>query len=174
MRSVNAAEIDATHPTEGTIVRPVRSIATWPVAQLRYVLVGLIAIVAVSGGLQSVFKTVPAAKYAVSAVNTLGIMGLAVVILGRWVRVGAQTMRRVAFVSAVLLGFIILTGAAVRLTGSGLGCNDWPTCNNGSVTPALENGHALIEFGNRVVTGLCVLAAGVGVLATLVRAPHCP
>ncbi len=150
----------------------VRRISSWPTKQLNIAIGGLLAIIVVSGALQSVFKTIPAAKYSVSAVNTLGIMALAVIVLGRWVRLRAHTMRRVALVSAVLLGFIILTGAAVRLTGSGLGCIDWPTCNNGSVTPAIGDGHGLIEFGNRVVTGLCVLAAGVGVLATLVRVPY--
>ena len=65
----------------------------------------------------------------------------------------------------------MLTGAAVRLTGSGLGCPDWPTCKQGKVVPA-SGTHAQIEFGNRIVTGLCVFAAAIGVLTALVRVPY--
>src|ERR1700742_1504186 len=73
--------------------------------------------------------------------------------------------RRYAQVSLVALGalaLIVLTGAGVRLTGSGLGCPDWPKCY-GSTAPPLET-HAVIEFGNRVLTGfvgLAVIAASV-------------
>lgn len=52
---------------------------------------------------------------------------------------------------------IILTGGAVRLTGSGLGCSDWPNCEPGRFTPVLtlESGiHPLVEFGNRSLTGV--------------------
>lgn len=71
--------------------------------------------------------------------------------------------RRYAQVTAVALGalvLIVLTGAAVRLTGSGLGCPDWPKCYGGT-TPPLEL-HAVIEFGNRMITafvGIAVIAA---------------
>ena len=59
---------------------------------------------------------------------------------------------RVTFVALVLLFAIILTGAAVRLTGSGLGCPNWPKCGDGYVAPLELN--AWIEFGNRLITGL--------------------
>ena len=59
---------------------------------------------------------------------------------------------RVTLAALVLVFLIILSGAAVRLTGSGLGCPNWPRCGEGVVAP-LEL-HALVEFGNRVVTGL--------------------
>jgi heme a synthase len=62
--------------------------------------------------------------------------------------------RRYAQVTAVALGalaLIVLTGAGVRLTGSGLGCPDWPRCYGGT-TPPLES-HAVIEYGNRLLTG---------------------
>jgi heme a synthase len=52
----------------------------------------------------------------------------------------------------VALTLIVFTGAAVRLSGSGLGCPDWPRCY-GHVYPPLQT-HALIEFSNRVVSGL--------------------
>ncbi len=69
---------------------------------------------------------------------------------------------RVAFVTLASLTLIVLTGAAVRLTGSGLGCPDWPKCY-GNALPPLST-HALIEFGNRALSGLVgvitVAAAG--------------
>jgi cytochrome c oxidase assembly protein subunit 15 len=65
--------------------------------------------------------------------------------------VSARTYERVAW-RARRLTLIVFTGAAVRLTGSGLGCPDWPKCQGGRLTPELDT-HGLIEFGNRVLTG---------------------
>ena len=59
---------------------------------------------------------------------------------------------RVVLTALVLLFTIVLTGAAVRLTGSGLGCTNWPKCEDSVVAPLELN--AWIEFGNRIVTGL--------------------
>lgn len=98
-------------------------------------------------------------------------VGIALLFLGRYVRIGHRRYRVIAGVSAFLLGFIILTGSAVRLTGSGLGCPDWPTCKQGKIVPA-SGTHARIEFGNRIVTGLCVFAAAIGVLTALVRVSY--
>jgi heme a synthase len=163
---------DHDHPVDGAFVKKIRSFSRWSKGTAAKVIGALVALTILSAGAQSALKDKGSIKYLASTVNTFAVMGIAVVVLGRWVRVSPSMLRRVAFVSAVLLGFIILTGAAVRLTGSGLGCVDWPTCNNGSVTPELSDAHGLIEFGNRIVTGLCVLAAGIGVLATLVRVPY--
>jgi cytochrome c oxidase assembly protein subunit 15 len=55
-----------------------------------------------------------------------------------------------AYVALGALTVIVLTGAAVRLTGSGLGCPTWPKCY-GNVYPPL-NTHAVIEFSNRLIT----------------------
>ncbi|WP_413320016.1 COX15/CtaA family protein [Agrococcus sp. 1P02AA] len=55
---------------------------------------------------------------------------------------------------------IVGTGGAVRLTGSGLGCSEWPNCVPGSFVPVPEQGiHGVIEFGNRVWGGIVVLVA---------------
>ena len=63
---------------------------------------------------------------------------------------------RVSLIALVALSLIVLTGAAVRLSGSGLGCPDWPKCYGRSVPPL--DVHAVIEYGNRVFTGLVGLA----------------
>jgi cytochrome c oxidase assembly protein subunit 15 len=81
--------------------------------------------------------------------------------------------RRVALVALVALALIMVTGAAVRLTGSGLGCPEWPTCEEGSLVPRGEvDGHGLVEFGNRTITGVVGLAVIVAVLASLRRVPR--
>jgi heme a synthase len=55
------------------------------------------------------------------------------------------------------LWLIVVTGAAVRLTDSGLGCRHWPGCEEGHPLPA-KNGHAFIEFGNRLFGALTIAA----------------
>ncbi len=71
--------------------------------------------------------------------------------------ISPETYVRVAQVALVALTLIVLTGAAVRLTGSGLGCPDWPKCYGKAVAP-LET-HAVIEYGNRILSGLVGVAA---------------
>jgi heme a synthase len=132
--------------------------------------VALIANGAVNrSGLSRNARAAASAPFALLAV----ILGLssAFLILGRYVRIGIPRYRKVAAFSAFLLGFIVFTGSLVRLTGSGLGCPDWPDCKGGDLVPK-SGRSAQIEFGNRVVTGLCVLAAAVCVLLALVRVPY--
>jgi heme a synthase len=62
-------------------------------------------------------------------------------------------MRRAALVTLVFVSTIIVTGGAVRLSGSGLGCDKWPKCSAGKLIAA-SNGHQAIEQINRLVTGL--------------------
>jgi cytochrome c oxidase assembly protein subunit 15 len=64
----------------------------------------------------------------------------------------------------------IATGAAVRLSDSGLGCPDWPTCSHSRLTPPASL-HPLIEFGNRVVVVVLVIACAVTYLASFARRP---
>ena len=67
---------------------------------------------------------------------------------------------QVTAIALVGLSLIVLTGAAVRLTDSGLGCPDWPKCYGGPAPP-LET-HAVIEMSNRIITallGIAVIAA---------------
>ena len=68
-----------------------------------------------------------------------------------------RAYQRVAEIALAALTLIVFTGAAVRLTGSGLGCPDWPKCYGG-VAPPLET-HAWIEYGNRLISGFVGLAA---------------
>lgn len=76
-----------------------------------------------------------------------------------------------AWVSFALNVLIIGTGGAVRLTGSGLGCSEWPLCTPGSLVPTPElSYHSLIEFGNRTISGpLLIFAVLVFALTLLAR-----
>jgi len=72
---------------------------------------------------------------------------------------------RVALANVVANVLIVVTGGAVRLTGSGLGCPTWPRCTDESFVPTPElAGHGVIEFGNRTLTFVLTVVA----VATLV------
>jgi cytochrome c oxidase assembly protein subunit 15 len=79
--------------------------------------------------------------------------------------------RKITFFALLALSFIIVTGAAVRLTGSGLGCSDWPTCEQDQFVAPLEF-HPMVEFVNRLITGLVSVAVALAVLGSLVRVPR--
>lgn len=77
---------------------------------------------------------------------------------------------RIAHVTVVLVVLNIVSGAAVRLTGSGLGCPDWPTCSQHRLTPQLSF-HPLVEFGNRMVVVVLCVGVAVTLVAAWRRAP---
>ncbi len=88
-------------------------------------------------------------------------------------RLSPEAYRRVTLAALVALGFIIVTGAAVRLTGSGLGCTDWPNCEEGRLTPVDPTDfHAMVEFVNRTITGIVSVAVMLAVLGSLLRRPR--
>jgi cytochrome c oxidase assembly protein subunit 15 len=77
--------------------------------------------------------------------------------------VSPETFSRLSYLALGALFLIVVSGAAVRLTGSGLGCDNWPRCGS-SFLPE-KNFHALVEYGNRGVgflVGLVTLAAAIG------------
>lgn len=88
-------------------------------------------------------------------------------------RLSPRAYRRITFVALLALGVIVVSGAAVRLTGSGLGCSTWPNCEPGSLVPHEESGpHGLIEFVNRLFTGVVSVAVVLAVLGSRLRTPR--
>lgn len=91
-----------------------------------------------------------------------------------WRRAPSHRVQKAFAWAAVLTnGLIAVTGATVRVTGSGLGCPTWPECHPGSLVPIsrsdLSAVHQAIEFGNRTLTGL-VLFASLGLFVVVWRA----
>ncbi|MFB7027289.1 MULTISPECIES: heme A synthase [unclassified Streptomyces] len=77
-----------------------------------------------------------------------------------------RTLRRAALSAVVMSVLIIVTGGAVRLTGSGLGCDTWPKCTDDSLFATPEQGlHGAIEFGNRMLTYVLSAAVGWAIIA---------
>jgi len=85
--------------------------------------------------------------------------------------VGPRTYFLISAVALVALTLIVFTGAAVRVTGSGLGCPSWPNCYDNGRLVAETNSHALIEFGNRTLTSFVGLAAAAAGLMAFFRVP---
>ena len=82
-----------------------------------------------------------------------------------------QLYRRFTLGALLLLAAIVVSGAAVRLTGSGLGCPDWPNCDDGRLVAPFEK-QAMIEFTNRTITGLVSVAVILAVLGSVWRVPR--
>jgi cytochrome c oxidase assembly protein subunit 15 len=85
-------------------------------------------------------------------------------------------MRALAIAAVVAQGGIAVTGSVVRVTGSGLGCPTWPECFPGSLVPTphpeVEPITQWIEFSNRLLTFVVVLAAGACLIAALATRPR--
>ena len=82
-------------------------------------------------------------------------------------------LRRVALASVIANVGIVITGGAVRLTGSGLGCPTWPKCTDESYVPTGELGiHEAIEFGNRTLTFVLAIIAIAGFVLALRQRPR--
>jgi heme a synthase len=87
-------------------------------------------------------------------------------------RVAASTFRKLAVATAVSLWAIVATGALVRLTASGLGCESWPGCGERSFFPE-ESYHGYVEFGNRAFSAIpIVLTLLAGIAAWFTELPR--
>ncbi|AYN41941.1 heme A synthase [Streptomyces dangxiongensis] len=83
-----------------------------------------------------------------------------------------RTVRRAALAALVMSVVIVVTGGAVRLTGSGLGCPTWPTCTEDSLTTTRAMGfHGVVEFGNRMLTYVLCAAVGWAIVAARAQKP---
>jgi heme a synthase len=87
------------------------------------------------------------------------------------VRISPRRYRTITAVALGLLITIVVTGGAVRLTGSGLGCDDWPRCSEQKLVD-VSSTHAAIEQVNRMFTGLVAVAVILAVLGSLWRRPR--
>jgi heme a synthase len=89
----------------------------------------------------------------------------------RSLTVSPETFRGLSYAALVALFLIVVSGATVRLTGSGLGCENWPRCGETFLPP--KDYHAFVEFGNRVAgfaVGITTLVAAIGAF----RVPRLP
>lgn len=85
--------------------------------------------------------------------------------------VSGSRYRKVAGVALGSLCVIVVTGALVRLTGSGLGCSDWPRCNESRFVD-VSSGHTLIEQANRLFTGVVSFSVIAAVLLAYLMTPR--
>ncbi|MFC9847693.1 heme A synthase [Streptomyces sp. NPDC060223] len=93
-------------------------------------------------------------------------------IADRWTPT-TRTVRRAALAALVMAVVIVVTGGAVRLTGSGLGCPTWPKCTDDSLTTTSAMGvHGVIEFGNRMLTYVLCAAVGWAIIAARSQKPY--
>jgi len=86
-------------------------------------------------------------------------------------RLQPSQYRAVTVGALIAVCAIVVTGVAVRLTGSGLGCDDWPNCNDSQLID-VSSTHAAIEQVNRLFTGLVSVAVIAAVLGSLRRQPR--
>lgn len=94
-------------------------------------------------------------------------------LLAERVTVPERWVRRTAMATLVCSILIVVTGGAVRLTGSGLGCPTWPTCTSDDLATTSAMGiHGAIEFGNRMLTDAICVVVGLAILASRCAEPY--
>jgi cytochrome c oxidase assembly protein subunit 15 len=87
----------------------------------------------------------------------------------------AKQVEWACFAALLANTLIVVTGGAVRLTNSGLGCPTWPECTGGSLVPVSTLGyHSIIEFSNRMLTYAVTAAIGAAILAAMFQRPRRP
>jgi cytochrome c oxidase assembly protein subunit 15 len=90
----------------------------------------------------------------------------------RW-ELGPRALRWSTTAALIVSIVIVFTGGLVRVTGSGLGCPTWPTCDGASLAPSAELGiHGVIEFTNRMLTTVIVIAVGWVIIAARLQRPR--
>ncbi|MFE1434864.1 heme A synthase [Streptomyces griseoaurantiacus] len=92
-------------------------------------------------------------------------------IAARWTP-SPRTVQRAALLALAMSVVLVVTGGAVRLTGSGLGCPTWPKCTDDSLATTSAMGfHGVIEFGNRMLTYVLCAAVGWAIIAARAEKP---
>src|SRR4051794_13533082 len=86
-------------------------------------------------------------------------------------RLAPTWFRTLALAALVAMCGIVVTGGAVRVTGSGLGCSSWPECEPGRLVAPLGY-HHWVEFGNRLLSGFVVAVSVVSLVAARLRRPR--
>jgi len=90
----------------------------------------------------------------------------------RW-ELGPRALRWATSAALAVSVLIVLGGATVRVTGSGLGCPEWPTCDGTNVIQLVPDSiHLLIEQTNRMITGLLIVAVGWAIIAARLQRPR--
>lgn len=108
-----------------------------------------------------------------SAADAAGATGRLAALRG-W-RPTPKQVEWACFAALVANTLIVITGGAVRLTNSGLGCPTWPECTGDSLVPVSSLGyHSIIEFSNRMLTYAVTAAVGAAILATMFQRPRRP
>ncbi|WP_247597795.1 COX15/CtaA family protein [Streptomyces sp. RKND-216] len=93
-------------------------------------------------------------------------------IAARWTP-SQRMLQRATLAPVVMSVVIVVTGGAVRLTGSGLGCDTWPMCSEESLVATPEMGlHGALEFGNRMLTYVLCAAVGWAIVAARAARPR--
>ncbi|WP_327237156.1 COX15/CtaA family protein [Streptomyces sp. NBC_01317] len=102
----------------------------------------------------------------------VGVLTPLAYIARRWTP-SPRTLQRAALGAVLMSVVIVVTGGAVRLTGSGLGCDTWPKCTDNSLVATPEQGiHGAIEFSNRMLTYVLCAAVGWAIIAARSAKPR--